>query len=109
MSRHAPFLIVEPLLHTHRILQSFLSKYAATPLPGRYNMADDNGIYSYKPNGPICIVSALLSGASAVYHLFQMIRTKTRVYTPLVVGSLSKLSLGNPCEERTTPQEKTQN
>ncbi|PVH68551.1 RTA1 like protein [Cadophora sp. DSE1049] len=51
-------------------------------------MANDNGIYPYKPNGPICIAAALFFGLSAVYHVFQMIRKKTWFYTPLVIGSI---------------------
>jgi len=65
-------------------------------------MATDNGIYPYKPNGPVCIVMALLFGISAGYHLFQMIRKKTWFYTPLVVGAISELAqimLGIPQRE----------
>jgi hypothetical protein len=53
-------------------------------------MANDNGIYPYSPNGPICIVAALFFGISAAYHVFQMIRKKAWFYTPLVVGAMSK-------------------
>ncbi|KAL2076056.1 hypothetical protein VTL71DRAFT_999 [Oculimacula yallundae] len=49
---------------------------------------DSNGIYPYKPNTPICIAVAILFGASALYHILQMVRKKTWFYTPLVVGSL---------------------
>ncbi|KAG4411841.1 hypothetical protein IFR04_015025 [Cadophora malorum] len=51
-------------------------------------MATDNGIYPYTPNGPVCVVMAMLFGISAGFHLFQMIRKKTWFYTPLVVGAI---------------------
>ncbi|KAK0102228.1 hypothetical protein ONS95_005851 [Cadophora gregata] len=47
-----------------------------------------NGLYPYKPNSTMCIPVAILFGASAGYHIFQMIRKKTWFYTPLVVGSV---------------------
>ncbi|KAH7351323.1 RTA1 like protein-domain-containing protein [Rhexocercosporidium sp. MPI-PUGE-AT-0058] len=49
---------------------------------------DTNGIYPYKPNSSICIAVAILFGASALYHIIQMVWKKTWFYTPLVVGSL---------------------
>jgi len=55
-------------------------------------MADSkpNGIYSYKPNEPVCIAFALLFGASTIYHVFQMGRHRTWFYVPMVIGAISK-------------------
>ncbi|KAH8654036.1 RTA1 like protein-domain-containing protein [Tricladium varicosporioides] len=53
-------------------------------------MAKDgpNGSYPYLPNQKACIAALLLFGASAGYHIFQMIRKKTWFYTSMVIGSI---------------------
>lgn len=55
-------------------------------------MANENGIYPFTPNRLVCIIAAAVFGASALYHTLQMVRKKAWFYTPLVVGSISKLA-----------------
>lgn len=56
-------------------------------------MSGEHGIYQYAPSKPACILAAGLFGLSALYHLFQLIRSRAWFYTSLVVGALSKSSL----------------
>ncbi|KAF2012586.1 RTA1 like protein [Aaosphaeria arxii CBS 175.79] len=51
-------------------------------------MAGEHGIYKYEPNKIACIAAAGLFGASALIHLFQMIRSKAWFYTSFCVGAI---------------------
>ncbi|PSN66365.1 RTA1 like protein [Corynespora cassiicola Philippines] len=51
-------------------------------------MAGENGIYPYKPNQAAAIVFTIGFGASAIYHLFQMCRSRAWFYSSFTVGSI---------------------
>lgn len=56
----------------------------------------DDGIYPYKPSQMATIVFAALFGASAIVHLWVMIKKKTWFYTSLNIGAFSALLSGHP-------------
>lgn len=56
-------------------------------------MAGENGFYPYEPSRPACLIAAGLFGLSAVYHIFQLLRSRAWFYTSLVIGALSKSQL----------------
>jgi len=47
-------------------------------------------VYPYTPNQTLCVVAAGLSGISANIHIFMMIKKRPWLYTPMVIGALSK-------------------
>ncbi|KAJ8110332.1 hypothetical protein OPT61_g6800 [Boeremia exigua] len=51
-------------------------------------MAGDNGIYLYTPSKEACVIAAGLFGGSALFHIFQLFRSRAWFYTSFVVGSL---------------------
>jgi hypothetical protein len=55
-------------------------------------MAGQTGIYLYEPSLAGALIAAAAFGASAVYHLIQMIRKRAWFYSPFTIGALSKCS-----------------
>lgn len=47
-------------------------------------------LYEYKPSPTAAIIAAGLFGASAIYHLITMIRTRRWFYAAMTVGGFSK-------------------
>jgi hypothetical protein len=56
-------------------------------------MASEHGIYQYAPSKPACIIAAGLFGLSALYHSFQLLRSRAWFYTSFVIGAYSKSRL----------------
>lgn len=56
-------------------------------------MAGENGIYQYAPSKAACVIAAGLFGLSAIYHVFQLLRSRAWFYTSFVVGALSEFQL----------------
>lgn len=56
-------------------------------------MASEHGIYQYAPSKPACILAAGLFGLSALYHSFQLLRSRAWFYTSFVIGAWSKSCL----------------
>ncbi|PVI04051.1 RTA1-domain-containing protein [Periconia macrospinosa] len=56
-------------------------------------MAENNGIYPYKPSQPAAVIFLFAFGISAALHLFQMIRDRAWFYGSFTVGAIM-MSLG---------------
>jgi hypothetical protein len=65
-------------------------------MAGGDTMAEQNGIYLYKPSLVAAIIAASAFGISAIVHLIQMIRKRAWFYTCLTMGAYSKAS-NTPC------------
>ncbi|KAG9230558.1 RTA1 like protein-domain-containing protein, partial [Amylocarpus encephaloides] len=57
------------------------------PLKAAKTSTSSNGWYAYKPREEASIIAAGLFGISAVFHLYQMLRSRTWFYTCMVIGS----------------------
>jgi hypothetical protein len=55
-------------------------------------MAGQTGIYLYEPSLAGALIATAAFGASAVYHLIQLIRKRAWFYSSLTIGAFSKCS-----------------
>ncbi|KAF3008474.1 hypothetical protein E8E13_004553 [Curvularia kusanoi] len=50
-------------------------------------MENEHGIYQYAPSKAACVLAAGLFGLSALYHTFQLLRSRAWFYTSFVIGA----------------------